>query len=114
MKFAFQTSDGKRVVCDTDTDPQLYDAPHNPPNTGTRYTRGTDLYAHAAKSGTVFFYAYSWSMWQGEESTAELWTQAQVEEFIVERMAGPEHARPSSSELERLAEYGINVLDETA
>lgn len=114
MTFTFQTSDGKRVVCNTDTDPQLYDSPHNPPNTGTRYTRGTDVYAHTAKSGTVYFYAYHWSMWQGEESTAELWTKAEVEDFIIGKMSGPSEARPSGSELERLAEYDIDVLDETA
>lgn len=114
MKFTFQTPDGKRVVCDSDDDVLVYDAPNNPPNTGTRYTRGTDIYAHTAKSGNHYFYAYSWSMWQGEESTADLWTKEQVEEFIIDRMSGPSESRPTAFELEQLAEYGVNVLDETA
>lgn len=114
MKFTFNTADNKRVVCDTESDTQIYDAPNNPPNTGTRYTRGTDLYAHNAKSGQVYFYAYHWSMWQGEESSAELWSDSQVEAFIVGRMSGPYHERPSDSDIERLADLGINILDETA
>lgn len=114
MKFTFQTHDGKRVVCDTETDTQLFDAPNNPPNTGSRYTRGTDVYAHKAKSGAVYFYAYHWSMWQGEESSAELWTAEQVEEFFTSRMTGDDHARPSNREIEQLAEFGIDLYEETA
>lgn len=113
-KHIFTSHDGKRVVCDTDTDVQIYDAPHNPPNTGTRYTRGSDLYAHKAKSGQVYFYARHWSMWQNEEETVNLLTPDEVREFFAERMNGDFHGRPADSEIAALADYGIDLFEETA
>ena len=66
------TDDGKRVIVNTKTDVCLYETPCNPPNTGTDYTRGTDLYAHRARSGNMYFYLRHWSLWQGEGSNLEL------------------------------------------
>lgn len=108
------SDNGKRIVCDTSIDDQIYDAPHNPPNTGTRYTRGTDIYAHKAKSGAVYFYARHWSMWQGEEERVELMGADEVRDFFDARMNGDYHARPSDEEIAKLSEYGIELFDETA
>lgn len=113
-KHVFIAQDGARVVCDTKTDPQIYDAPNNPPNTGTRYTRGTDIYAHRAKSGAVFFYARHWSMWQGEQESVELMTADEVREFFAARLNGDWHARPAEEEIAQLSEYGIDLFEETA
>jgi hypothetical protein len=78
------TPEGKKVVVDTGTDECLYEAPRNPPNTGTAYTSGTDYYAHRARSGKYYFYSYHWSMWQGEQSHYELLTEEEMKEKILE------------------------------
>lgn len=108
------THDNKRIVCDTAVDDCIYDAPNNPPNTGTRYTRGTDIYAHRAKSGTVYFYGRNWSMWQGESETVELMTADDVKEFFASRLNGDYHARPADEEIAKLSDYGIDLFEETA
>jgi hypothetical protein len=85
MEQILMTPEGKRVKINTKTDKCLYDAPHNPPNTGTDYTRGTDLYAHKARSGQWYFYTYYWSMWQGEGSNLELISEDEAKDFVLER-----------------------------
>jgi hypothetical protein len=98
MEQILMTPDGKRVKINTKEDRCLYDAPQNPSNTGTTYTRGTDLYAHKARSGNWYFYKYHWSMWQGEESALHLITEDEAKDFVIE------HAG--------LTQYGIKVDDE--
>jgi len=83
MNTILMTPDGKKVVITPEKDVRLYNAPHNPPNTGTSYTAGIDLYAHKARSGTVYFYTYHWSMWQGTESYYNLVTESQARDFIL-------------------------------
>jgi len=112
--IVLQTNDGKKVVTKPATDPTLYDAPHNPPNTGTKYTRGIDLKVHKARSGVDYFYFYHWSMWQGEDSNYYLCTNKEAEQFLLDKMAGGYHDRPSPEEVELASEYGINLLEETA
>jgi len=65
MVKILKTPDGKRVKINPPTDICLYESPENPPNTGTVYTRGSDLFAHRARSSTWYFYIVHWSMWQG-------------------------------------------------
>lgn len=79
------TPENKRVVVEVSTDECLYDAPHNPPNTGLQFTSGTDLYAHKARSGKVYFYTYHWSMWQGSEDSYELFDFDDAKDFLLER-----------------------------
>lgn len=110
-KHILMTPDGKRVVISPD-DPTLYDAPHNPPNTGTRYTSGTDLRAHRARSGNVYFYLYHWSMWQGTDCRYELITKDQAEKFLLEKAGLAGWDGISYECLESLAEkYGFEVLE---
>jgi len=84
-QMIFLTEDGKKIIADMETDVRLYKSPVNPPNTGTRYTRGTDLYAHTTKNGSNYFYIYSWSMWQGEESRVSLISTDDAQAFIADR-----------------------------
>jgi len=72
---------GKKVILDTNSDQILYDAPTNPPNTGTTYTRGSDYFVHTSKSGR-YFYRYNWSMWQGEGSSIEVLTEDEAKEEL--------------------------------
>ena len=42
METILRTPEGKKIVIRPREDVCLHDAPHNPPNTGTAYTNGTD------------------------------------------------------------------------
>ena len=79
------TPEGKKVRVCPEKDTQLYQAPHNPPNTGTAYLSGTDLYCHTARSGKRYFYIYFWSMWEGVEDICELISQDEAKAFILEK-----------------------------
>jgi hypothetical protein len=87
------TPEDKKVKINQEKDALLYDAPANPPNTGTTYTDGTDLYAHRARSGAVYFYTKSWSMWQGVETTYELLSEEEARQFIIDRAGGTDYIR---------------------
>jgi len=84
MNLILLTQDEKKVKVDTGSDIQLYSAPHNPPNTGTRYTSGTDLYFHRARSGNEYYYTHDWSMWQGSEDSFELISKEKAENILLQ------------------------------
>jgi len=104
---------GKKVVVNTSHDVCLYEAPHNPPNTGTRYTAGTDLYAHKARSGKVYYYSHSWSMWQGSEPEYCLMTDEEMREALVDHASDAGPGSITDTERERIEEYfpGLFVED---
>lgn len=108
------TGDGKKVVVNMDRDICLFDAPENPPNTGTKYTSGTDLYAHKARSGNVYFYTYAWSMWQGVESRIELVDEGKARAFLLRCAGNSGWDVLSESERKRAQEYFPNIFEEDA
>ena len=115
MRKVLMTPNGKKVVIDRKTDPCLYSAPVNPPNTGTRYTTGTDLFAHKARSGKMYYYFYEWSMWQGEESSYELCSKSEAEEFLISKLSNDgwdSISEEKAVEIEK--DFGFNLLNETA
>lgn len=79
------TPEGKKVVISRN-DVKLYSAPHNPPNTGTAFTSGSDLLVHKARSGSLYYYTYYWSMWQGDSDSATLVTEDEAKKFIMEKV----------------------------
>jgi hypothetical protein len=79
------TPEGKKLQVSLEKDATLYVAPHNPPNTGTAYTSGTDLYCHKARSGKVYFYTYFWSMWQGVEDSYQLISEDEAKTFVLQK-----------------------------
>lgn len=81
------TPDNKKVKVDMSTDLELYEAPRNPANTGTRFTSGTDLYAHKTRKGNWFYYQFRWSMWQGTEDRIELIEESEAKDFILEKVS---------------------------
>ncbi len=109
-----KTPDGKRAVVNRNRDICLYDSPNNPPNTGTKYTSGTDLLAHKARSGTVYFYLYNWSMWQGSEDSYELINAETAKEFLLEKAGLTGWAELADSEKERAEEYFPGIFEEDA
>lgn len=114
MKNVVQLENGKRAILDTKMDEKLYDSPHNPPNTDTRYTCGSDLFLHICKSGLRVFYLMNWSMWQGSETTLQVISESEAEEFFLDKLSGNEHIMPYDREIKRMAELGFNFLEETA
>jgi len=108
------TPDNKKVVVELDTDFCLYDAPHNPPNTGTRYTSGADLYVHKARSGKNYFYLYHWSMWQGENSWFELITDDDTKFFLLNVNDGNDYNGLDSKQSEKAEELFPCIFDEDA
>ncbi len=108
------TPEGKRVVVNRKADVILYDSPVNPPNTGTKYTQGTDLIAHKARSGTVYFYLYSWSMWQGTEERYELVDEDTAREFLLQKAGMSGYAGLDNSDRERAEEYFPDIFEEDA
>jgi hypothetical protein len=112
--IVLKTPEGKKVVCNTGTDEILYKAPINPPNTGTAYTRGTDLYTHVSRSGNRYFYFRHWSMWQGEEGSYELISSEEAKNFLLDKMHGGYWAGLEDSELERAKELFPDFLEEDA
>jgi hypothetical protein len=113
-KNVLRTQDSRKVVIDVSKDVTLYSAPVNPPNTGSQYTRGRDLLAHKARSGNVYFYFYSWSMWQGDEDEFELCSKATAEAFLTRKAGLTGWAAIDEHEITLAKEYGIDVMEETA
>lgn len=115
MPEILMTPEGKKVKISKKDDVCLFDAPHNPPNTGTAYTAGTDLYAHKARSGNWYYYEYHWSMWQGTEERHELITEEEAKRFILERATMSGHMALGASEKQKAEElWGKDFFDEDA
>lgn len=104
-KHVLRTNDGKKVVIDVEKDSCIFeDRRHNA-------TRGVDLHAHKAKSGKNYFYLYRWSQWENEPTTVDLCTKEEAEAFLIERSTC---GFVCDYEIETAAEYGIDILEETA
>ena len=114
MALILMTPEGKKVAINPKADVEIYDAPRNPPNTGTTYTSGTDLLAHKARSGKVYFYTYHWSMWEGSQSGYELLTDEEAKKFLLEKAQGTGYNGLGNSGKERAEEYFPGIFDEDA
>jgi hypothetical protein len=112
--YILRTPEGKIVRVDTDRDEPLYEAPRNPPNTGTAYTRGTDLYRHVARSGRAYYYLVHWSMWQGEEPSLELINEERAKNFLINKAGATGWSKLSDEEMRRAEELFPGIFDETA
>ena len=113
-KHVLRSPEGKKVVIDPETDAKLYDAPVNPPNTGTQYLTGVDLYTHKARSGNAYFYLHGWSMWQGSEDTFTLIDRDEAEAFLIEKAGLSGYAGLDAHEIERAVKYGFEIYKEDA
>ena len=114
MKRVLITPDSKRVVVDITTDVCLYQSPVNPPNTGTDYTRGTDLYAHKARSGNFYFFKSHWSLWQREDDSLELISRSEAESFLVEKASLVGHGSLDDSEIALISDFSFDIFQESA
>lgn len=104
-----------RVILNPAHDEKLYAAPINPPNTGTRFTSGIDLYLHIAQSGKEYYYTHAWSMWQGSTDEYELISKEAAIGFFESCMSSGSHwVQPSQGEIDRVNELGFEMDVETA
>jgi len=108
------TEDGKRIDI-TSGNTCLYSAPHNPPNTGSTYTRGTDLFTHKARSGKYYYFTEYWSMWQGEESSTSLLSRKEAIEFLQNKAASSGKDSLSKAGMKEAVEhFGEDIFSENA
>jgi hypothetical protein len=114
MSIVLRTPEGKKVVVDMSHDECLYESPHNPPNTGTRYTSGLDLYAHKARSGAMYYYSHSWSMWQGHEAEFTLMTDSEIKDMLIAHAGEAGHGEPSQREIDLAEKHFPGIFEETA
>jgi hypothetical protein len=115
MAHILINDEGKRVEINMEKDLCLFDAPHNPPNTGTAFTRGTDLYAHKARSGSWYYYHYVWSMWQGENSYCHLVTRAEAIEFLQQKATLDGCGSLDKEDIRKAVEhFGEDIFSENA
>lgn len=112
MAEILMTPEGKKVAINPREDVEIYSAPHNPPNTGTAYTAGTDLRAHKARSGKVYFYTYYWSMWEGSHESYALLTEEEAKQFLLSKAQGSGYNGLRNTD--RALEYFPDLLDEDA
>jgi hypothetical protein len=112
--YILRTPEGKIVRVNTETDEKLYEAPRNPPNTGTAYTRGTDLYRHVARSGKAYYYLLHWSMWQGEEPSLELISEEKAKNFLIDKAGASGWAKLTEEEMKRAEKLFPGIFEESA
>ena len=113
-KHVLRTQDGKKVVIDVSKDKHLYRCPVNPPGSGTSGFTGTDLLAHTARSGNVYFYFHHWSMWQGSVDSFSLIDRNTAEEFLIEKAGLSGQYGLDEREIEFAKEFGFDLMEETA
>ncbi len=106
MPKILTTPEGKVVCINIDADIQLYTAPASQP-------RGTDIYAHTAKSGKTYFYAFHWSR-QKEQNRCELMSEERVKEFLISKAQLCSCAGLSDEELQTIEQFFPGLFDETA
>jgi len=109
-----RAEEGKIVKIDTDVDLCLYKAPVNPPNTGTNYTRGRDLYVHTTKKGSVYFYVYEWSMWDRESDSIFLVSEKEARELLINKAGVMGWGELSEDEIETAEKFFPGIFEETA
>jgi hypothetical protein len=114
MVHILKTPDGRKVVVNRQTDECLFKAARNPPNTGTAYTSGVDLYRHVSRKGNVYYYTYHWSMWQGSVDTYELITEEEAKQFLLKHMMMTGYDKLDEDEQKRAEELFPNIFEEDA
>ena len=74
----------RTLALNPENDILLYRSLREHPETYGAFDRGTDLFAHAAPSGTVYFYLWHWSKRNGETCICQLTTEDSAVGFLRE------------------------------
>jgi hypothetical protein len=112
MTIVLKTPNGKKIVVNIFHDECIFESPRNPPNTGSRYTNGTDLYAHKARSGTMYYYSHFWSMWQGVEQSYSLMTFDEMREALIDHASDVGPGAMGEGEIECAERHFPGIFDE--
>jgi len=100
----------KKVILDRQKDECLYMSPRNLQN----ITRGEDLYRHVTKKGTIVYYIYSWSMWQGETCDYKIVNEETAKDFLLDRAGEPSPYGLSRDEIEKAQKLFPDLFEEDA
>lgn len=115
MAKILKTDEGKIIDVKMQNDICLYGAPVNPPNTGTAYTRGVNLYAHKTRKGNWYYYVNHWSLWEQEEDEVNLISRNEAIEFLIHKATLSGHAEMDQRGMEQAREhFKQDIFEETA
>ncbi len=79
----------RTLALDPANDTPIYRSPRNgPEENGQAFDRGTDLLAHTAPSGNVYYYLWHWSERPNETNICQLTTEESAELHIQEQCGG--------------------------
>jgi hypothetical protein len=79
----------RTLALDPANDTPIYRSPRNgPEENGPAPDRGTDLFAHTAQSGSVYYYLWHWSHRSNETNICQLTTEDSAKQFIREQCGG--------------------------
>jgi hypothetical protein len=70
------------------SDIALYLSLRDSSETGCSISRGTDLFAHRATSGTIYFYHYHGSLYSNETNICQITSEESVRNYLLEHMKG--------------------------
>ena len=88
------TAEWRTLALDPANDTPIYRSPRNGPDeNGPAHDRGTDLFAHTAKSGSVYYYLWHWSLIQNETNICQLTTEESAKLFIRDQCGGTRTAQ---------------------
>lgn len=100
---------GSRSAFDPALNPKsdvvLYRSPRDSSETGFSLSRGTDLLAHRAPDGTLYFYLYHRSLYANETNICQITSEDSARNFIRERMGRGDRCRITDPERTRILEY---------
>ena len=83
------TAEWRTLALDPAKDTPIYRSPRNGPDDNRPAPdRGTDLFAHTAKSGSVYYYLWHWSQRSNETNICQLTTEDSAKQFIREQCGG--------------------------
>ena len=86
-------------------DVALYLSSRKSSETGFSISRGTDLFAHRAPSGTLYFYLYHWSLYSNETNICQITSEDSARNFILEHMRRGNRHKITDPERIRILEY---------
>ncbi|WAC05310.1 MAG: hypothetical protein OS112_01390 [Methanoregula sp.] len=114
MSVVLMTPEQKKVVVNLSADECLYESPHNLPIKGSPSSSRTDLYAHMAQSGAIYYYTHTWSVKEGSKSVFNLLSEEAAKNFLIERagLAGYEHL--ISKKDQKFEKYFPGIFEEDA
>jgi hypothetical protein len=75
----------RTLALDPATDTPLYRSPRELPDTSAPTERGTDILAHTAKSGNVYYYLWHWSQKPNETNICQLTTKESAKQCVREQ-----------------------------